>query len=167
MQHITPRQQQIRNLIQSSCKPQHQPPSKKTITILVAALVGTMIGSQVGTLFFSITFIVTFTFAAARYRSWSKPIITTLCLITATSVLSGCSPSWTRLDPDLLAVCEASNSESCRIGVATGWSVFGMTVKAATVEKAKKESGIKNIISARVDAGHGLVAIKKVTIYGT
>jgi hypothetical protein len=64
----------------------------------------------------------------SRVRPSAKVRIVLISLVGA-SMVSSCSPLFTNGDQGVINICEESTGQECKVGTATGWSLFGIPVR--------------------------------------
>jgi len=147
------------------------PATGRTLIIcLIIALIGTMVPLQAANVFFSIASILTSIalFVLRRRitmpRRWQMAAAALLLASTAT----GCSPAFLdRLDADILASCETSTGNACRVGVAQGWSIAGIPISHATIDQARLDGGVQKVFGVETVRGSGLISVTRLTVYGS
>ena len=148
--------------------PTPTPSSKLLPTLMIITIIGTMLPFQATMAFFSLSFVTAVLLSSILY--WlnhlkvTKSMVALLVALTATSVLSGCSPAFTfQTQPELIKFAHENDFEVHsirRIGI------FGLGLDDATIATAQAESNIKTVQGAQIDRGHGLVNIINVMIAG-
>ncbi len=82
------------------------------------------------------------------------------------SLVSGCSPMFDKLDTDILSACRENTGNSCKYGMSTGYSVFGVALRHATVDQARLDGQIDKVFGVETVRGAGLVSVTRLTVYG-
>jgi len=142
--------------------------SKLLPSLLIITVLGTMLPFQATMAFFSLSFVTIGLLSLILY--WKNHLKITrsmtalLIALTATSVLSGCSPAFTfQTPPELIKFAHENDFEVHSI---TKIGIFGLGLEGATIAAAQADSIIKTVQGAQIDRGHGLVNIVTVTIAG-
>lgn len=140
------------------------------IICLLIALIGTMVPLQAANVFFSIASILicsAMLLLRRRVHVPKKRIVAAVCLALV-STATGCSPAFfDKLNADIFSNCNAVTGNACKIGVATGWAVAGITIVDATIDQARKSGGMKKIFGVETIKNAGLVSVTRLTVYGT
>ena len=142
--------------------------SKLLPTLLIITIIGTMLPFQATMAFFSLGFVTIVLLSLILY--WknhlkiTRSMIALLFALTATSILSGCSPAFTfQTQPELIKFARENSFE---VHTIQKIGVFGLGLEEATIATAQAESNIKTVLGAQINKGHGLISIVIVIIAG-
>nr|WP_321368022.1 hypothetical protein [uncultured Desulfuromusa sp.] len=157
----------LHRLLQSATPNTEPPKTNKTIpTLLIICLIGTMLPIQIMTTFFSLSFATIALLSLAL--SWTnrtkiaKRTGTLILALTAVSVMSGCSPAFTFLQPP--EMINFAHEHDLEYHSMRKIGMFGL--EDATISACQAESNIKTILATQIDKGHGLISITIITIAG-
>ncbi len=107
-----------------------------------------------------------FSWLNPNFRPSRNTCMIAISLVTA-SILSGCSPLFTNNDQGVINICEESTGQECKIGTATGWSLFGIPVRDVNIADARIAGSIEDVFGVSTSHGYGVVSVTKVTVYGS
>ena len=160
----------LARLLQSAApdRPEPTKANKLLPTLVIICLLGTMLPFQAAVVFFSMsTATIALLSLILMFRSQlkiTKSMATLLVALTATSVLSGCAPTFTfQTQQELI---KFAHENDFNVHSITRIGVFGLGLDDATIATAQADSDIKTIQGTQIDRGYGLVSVTIVTIAG-
>ncbi len=148
-------------------KPNNKPlKGRGLIATISFCLIGTTLSFQTASLLFSIAFIILLTYSLSTKRlQWSLARTATITALVAMSTLSGCGPLLTDPPKELITFC-SDKIGSCNTGTSSSGVICGVQLKVISIEAAKVDGGLEEVFGVNQAEGFGLVAIKRITVFG-
>lgn len=147
------------------------PTTGRTLIIcLLIALIGTMVPLQAANVFFSIaSILISSAMLLLRRRLiFPKKLIAAGACLAVISVATGCSPAFLeKLSADIIASCNSSTGEACKVGVSKGWAIAGIPIRYATIDQARLDGDVQKVFGVETVKSAGLISVTRLTVYGS
>ncbi len=129
-------------------------------------LIGTTLSFQTATLLFSIAFLILLTYSLSTKRlQWSRARTATITALVAMSTLSGCGPLLSNPPNELITFC-SDKIGNCSTGTSSSWVICGVQLNEISIEEAQANGKLKEVFGVNHAEGFGLVAVKRITVFG-